>query len=46
MSAKNDPKMISRRIVEKLYVEGVKRQFLGQYGGAPEKLLQDEKSYT
>ena len=46
MSAKNDPKMISRRIAEKLYVDGMKPQFTGPIDDAPENLLQDEKSYT
>ena len=46
LSAKSAPKMISRRIVEKLYVDGMKTQLTGACGDAPEKQLQGQKVYT
>ena len=36
--------MTSRRIVEKLYVERVKRQFLGQCGGEAETCSKSRKA--
>ena len=44
MSAKNDPKMISRRIPEMLGLPGVKRYLTGVCGGAPEDPLKHEKA--